>query len=842
MAETAQAIGSSDRLRPQSSRVLEQRSVIQPFGALIATDPKRTRIAYASANVDPLLGLPVDMLLRRPIARALGATIASALENLPSDNATQRERRGAFQLPHGMFDCFTHINRDGYLIAEFEPSDDDGNLDPMGPINFVRTALQEAEPARNIVEMLDAAVRSLRRLTGYHKVVAYRFTANGDAEVLAEDKCTEVDSVLGLRFTAWDMSQQGRAMHLERPMQLIADVDHVLAPVLQEAADRSALNLNACHLRGSSETSLSYLKSIDISAALNIALIVEGRVWGKLSCHHRKPRLIRSDVRIAAEVFGQMIALNIKQQADLATATRRHTAREARSTLRAAVQSQEDLVQGFADLSRHFGEIIPSDGVALTLGDTIQTSGSVPSHDAIRALGQHRSQDRDLTLAFENLSSTSLARGSALNSTAGVLMIRSAAMAGPDIYFFRDDLTKNRDEVHAPDTPHHAGSWNAFFERNEGFCEHWEDESRTLAQELLTFLNHLDQSGQFAAKNSKDADLLRQQRQDVMLSELNHRVRNTLALIRSLSRQAKASSDTLESYALSLEHRIEALAKAQDLALGSVEGGVSLGKLLEVGLGPFLASDTLHASLDGPPVGLRADVAPLVALVLHEVITNAAKHGALSVKDGVIKAHWQINAGMLQFDWREEGAPIQSTTTRHGFGRTLIENAIPFELDGTTKLTMESSGLRFQFSLPQKHLTDLVTDPGQSTLAPTTKQAAIDTSILLVEDNMLLALDLAQSLKRLGARAVTTAASLQDGLAKAEAGSFDLAILDLSLRGETCVPIADHLTAQGTPFAFVSGYNAQVIVPDAYSHVPLLTKPVDEASLARCLTRLRHAP
>ena len=158
---------------------------------------------------------------------------------------------------------------------------------------------------------------------------------------------------------------------------------------------------------------------------------------------------------------------------------------------------------------------------------------------------------------------------------------------------------------------------------------------------------------------SRHKELVSHQRQqDLLIAELNHRVKNILALIRSLSRQAKDSSASLESYALALEQRIAALAAAHDLAVSDSMRGVSLRGILETELGPYIREDEAQAILSGPVVGLRADVAPMIALVIHEIVSNAAKYGALSTPEGIVQARWEQSDQGLSFHWRELGGPL----------------------------------------------------------------------------------------------------------------------------------------------------------------------------------------
>ena len=357
----------------------------------------------------------------------------------------------------------------------------------------------------------------------------------------------------------------------------------------------------------------------------------------------------------------------------------------------------------------------------------------------------------------------------------------------------------------------------------------------TAAREIQVMLTQITAKAE-KEQLSRHKDMVSHQRQqDLMIAELNHRVKNILALIRSLSRQAKQSSASLESYALALEQRIAALAAAHDLAVSDSMRGVSLRGILDTELGPYVASDASQVMLSGPTVGLRADVAPMIALVFHEIVSNAAKYGALSTGEGIVQAKWSVDDEHLRFSWRELGGPPVEPPKRHGFGRSLIERAIPYEFDGQVSLDYDPGGLRFAFELPVRHLVDLEdeTTPALAPQVSEIKRIASGRAVLLVEDNVVLAMDMVESITRLGAERVETAATIADGLRAVETDPYDFAVLDMNLRGEVAFDLALTLRAKKVPFVFVTGYGSKIDVPPDLRDVPILTKPVDDGTLSR---------
>ena len=192
-----------------------------------------------------------------------------------------------------------------------------------------------------------------------------------------------------------------------------------------------------------------------------------------------------------------------------------------------------------------------------------------------------------------------------------------------------------------------------------------------------------------------------QERQVTMLHELNHRVKNTLATVQALARQSTRGG---EAPGERLEARILALSKTHDLLTRDDWSGAPLRAVLENELGPYRGGDATFV-VDGPDVDLPPRHVLSIGMTLHELTTNAAKHGALSVPDGEIRVTWRVvrtegGARRLRLDWAEDGGPPSPPPTRHGFGTRLIAVSIERELDGKLDLDFASEGLRCSVDVP----------------------------------------------------------------------------------------------------------------------------------------------
>ena len=192
-----------------------------------------------------------------------------------------------------------------------------------------------------------------------------------------------------------------------------------------------------------------------------------------------------------------------------------------------------------------------------------------------------------------------------------------------------------------------------------------------------------------------------QERQVTMLHELNHRVKNTLATVQALARQSTRGG---EAPGERLEARILALSKTHDLLTRDDWSGASLRAVMEGEIGPYRGGDTRFV-LEGPDVDLPPRHVLSLGMTLHELATNAAKYGALSVPGGDVRVTWRVDrtgdsARALHLDWVENGGPATAAPLRRGFGTRLIAVSVERELDGTVGLDFAAEGLRCAIVVP----------------------------------------------------------------------------------------------------------------------------------------------
>lgn len=331
-----------------------------------------------------------------------------------------------------------------------------------------------------------------------------------------------------------------------------------------------------------------------------------------------------------------------------------------------------------------------------------------------------------------------------------------------------------------------------------------------------------------------------------VMREVNHRSKNILALVQSVARQTAARSP--EDFVARFVERIQALSAAQDLLVKSEWKGVALDQLVRSQLLHFDDLSNERIALQGPILTISAKAAQTLGMALHELATNAGKYGALSTEGGHVEITWDLGwdkAGNSQFtmSWIETGGPPVKTPAPHGFGSSVISDMVKMSLTCDPQIEFAPAGLQWRISCPADQV--LVAEhKNAEPLTGATEEGKTKASgprrVLVVEDEGLLAIEIASALSEAGFEVVGPAASVARALDLIRQQGCEAAVLDINLGTETSEPIARRLTAAGTPFVTISGY-AREQQPDAFRKSLLLSKPLRldrlVAELQSCLSR-----
>ncbi len=419
---------------------------IQPHGALLVLDEGTLRITQASTTCETLVGVAVADLLERDVASALDPMLAEAVRvalgqytEFPAAPASLVWSSGLSGLA---FDVDVHRS-EGLVVVELTPEAAGAGPPSAGASELRLTRMMRAMRAREDVRgKAQAAVESLRGLTGYDRVMVYRFHDDGHGEVIAEACRDDLVRHLGLHYPASDIPAQARAMLLVCPVREIADVAAVPSPLLPAVNPVTGrpLDVSRSVLRSASPVHLAYMRNMAAASSLTASLVVDDELWGLLACHHVRPHRIPHEAR---EVAG-FLALDLAGQISVAEtrAQRRYAARlkQCRDATLVAMRGGSRLaalLRGpeLADLLGAVG----ADGVAIVHDKEIVTGGVTPDPERIldmtTRLGLLHADKPTALFSTECLSEHLPTTADLAASAAGVVMFSVSTRAFTLVWF-----------------------------------------------------------------------------------------------------------------------------------------------------------------------------------------------------------------------------------------------------------------------------------------------------------------------------------------------------------------------------------------------------------------------
>ncbi|MFE3836225.1 HWE histidine kinase domain-containing protein [Pseudogemmobacter sonorensis] len=819
----------------RASEPIPVSGAILPHGAMLACDPVTLELRCYSRNFVGLTLYPGEMFPGLGAADLLGRQAIHDLHNALATSGGMSGARGPAGMVPGLrlpwsdaaFDVTMHRHA-GAVLIELEPAPDpapdrDGPARDRAALNLTRQLVGRLEAAKDGARLLELGARLTQAMLGFDRATVYRLMPDGGCKPVAEARLPGTDGPTGHHLPTGKIAPRAQALYLANPVRAIPDTACVPVPLIAAAQpDAPAVDMSHAQLRAPSPGHCEYLRGIGVGATLSISIVVEGALWGLIACHNRQPKAVPPALRIAAELFGHCFALQLD-------ATERREAERRRGETRARL---DRLMEGVPF------ENLPTIGIAERLPRIAELMGCAGA--AFRRGGQWSATP--LSLSPED----------------GARLLQAATGVGPGQIWQSARIAAEVDGLTAPGGIAGAmviplSDQDAFFlfrrsaapgiaERHEAAPAPWSGDDLAIAEALRSWLRDA-----MLAEAEADAHAREEagRRRSLVNEELNHRIRNVLSLVRSITLQTGAGAASVDEYSELLEGRLQALASAHDQSLE--EGSGALGALIE-------AEAALHRSkstpdrvvAEGPDLLLSDKTYGVLALALHELMTNAAKYGALSVPGGRLRVGWSFDesAGLV-IDWRERGGPPVLPPRRTGFGSRLIRNSVEHDLGGRAEIDFDPEGLVARIAIPPQHVA-LAERPERDDRSNDTGRAAHPASldglsVLLVEDQSLIAMDTAETLRQLGAAEIRIAASGREALSILDEFRPDLSVLDFDLGDETAEAVAAALVSRRSPFIFVTGYSDRILPEGAFRNVPVIRKPVSAAAIAVNVAAARAA-
>jgi len=618
---------------------------IQPHGVLLALDAQG-RVRHVSANSALLADgdiAPGTLLQDTPLHAhdALWQLVQDGLRALASQDELPMPLE--CQLQGRTWDVVPHLSQ-GLLVLEFEErAADTGEL--SGFATRAHRAMERLRRTRPIDELLQLAADELRQLTGFDRVMAYRFRHDHSGDVVAEARAPQLDEYKGRRYPASDIPAQARRLYVANTLRLIADVR--AAPVPLHSDGEAPLDLSASVLRSVSPIHIEYLSNMGVGASMSISLIVHGQLWGMLACHHMAPRQVPYSVRMACDVLAQLLGANIQGMLARSQTLRVGEMGALRARLIESTLHAEDEFAALVPFAAPLAQALRAEAAVVAEHGRLHCSGALPEGPA-RALlgwveqtwgspGHHQApchSDALPTLAPQLYP--------ALLPWCGVLALPLDRAGGSWLLYLRREQVETihwggrpEKEIRpGPNGPRLTprGSFELWKETVRGTAEHWSADDLELAQQLLDEL--------VRAQHARHAELHRARTQ--LMAILGHDLRDPLHSISMAARVLEKAGDG-SGRAGQIGQRIQSsssrmqrlVSQVMDMSRLQARLGLDLQRA-EVDLVPLLHDLMDEARTAHPGIAIEAQLPQAlvahadvdrVAQVFTNLLSNARHHG-----------------------------------------------------------------------------------------------------------------------------------------------------------------------------------------------------------------------
>ncbi|BBY78563.1 hypothetical protein MPRF_54620 [Mycolicibacterium parafortuitum] len=366
---------------------------IQPRGVLVVVGEPDFDIRQISANVGEMLGRPAEEVLGQHLSVLMGPDQAALVEKAASI-VGDLHRRNPVECVLDVagvardFDAILHRGP-GVLLVELEIAYGERPYSFPNTYQSVRGWVEELNHAATMTDLYDTAARAVRNLTGFDRVMVYRYDDEYNGEVVAEAKRDDLNSFLGLHYPATDIPAQARALYEKSWLRLISDVGYTPAPLVpaQDPASGTPLDLTHATLRSVSPIHIEYLQNMGVYASMSISLLRHGRLWGLIACHHYAgPHLPPFGTRAAAEFLGSTLSLRLVDQFEEDQLHKRLDAQAVLTKLTAATMDDtKPMVSALLGAPDLF-DLVAADGVVVDIAGHRRTLGSVPPAEVVAAV------------------------------------------------------------------------------------------------------------------------------------------------------------------------------------------------------------------------------------------------------------------------------------------------------------------------------------------------------------------------------------------------------------------------------------------------------------------------
>ena len=662
---------------------------VQPFVSLVAFKEGSSQIGWWSEDFPS-----------HPMARAASSVSAMSPTSLFGDALAGADHHApaTIQDRDGRKWRVTSHAHDGNTIVEIEPWAEE-SIEAVRALQLGITQMVSAmQDAASLQELCDAGAASVQQITGYDRVMVYRFHPDAHGEVIAEARNPALPPFLGLHYPASDIPVQARAIFLANWLRMIPDAHYEPVRLVAASADLGPLDLSRAPGRSVSPIHVEYLRNMEVRASLTVSIIHRGQLWGLIACHHcAGPKTPGPEVRSACELAGKVVSSLLGIKRDQETAALRASARQKLRELVQRMAAEPDLTAALLGGSPSVLGLIASIGAAAAVyhDDHWKLVGQTPTLEQVRALAVWLRAEGHDVFHTDNLAASYPPAEIFSAVASGLLSVSIPKGDGNFVMWFRPEILQTVKWGGNPEKPAFADERGALQPRNS-FAEWkqsvrmkaapWQEWEIECATELRSAILAADLRAQFRKEQHArvEAEAANQAKQDLM-AVVSHDLRNplnaivlSLALLRrSLETKQVAPADrmlgSIERATTRMKRLIEDLLDVARIESGNVELArepADCAELLREAadiLAPLAADKSITLRLVEPQGALRARCDRERVL---QVLSNLAGNAIKFTEDGgtvTLGAHQQ--AGEVVFRVADTGPGIAPENLSRVFDR-----------------------------------------------------------------------------------------------------------------------------------------------------------------------------
>lgn len=399
---------------------------IQSFGAILVIDKMTSNVIFCSENIEHFTNHPPEEWLQRDIN-----FVTSFFDiDLKKED-------------HVIYDTYkvTTSEEEAMLFITFEPVDT--SFDQERYFRHNQSFINKITSVEDFKDFSELVVADLKQLTGYDRVMIYRFDPDFNGTVIAEAKEPEMEPFLGLSYPHTDIPSQARELYKRNPLRILENVSATPIPILSkhENVDHAALDMSDCLVRGVSPIHIEYMKNMGVGATLTISILLDQQLWGLVSCHHNSSKYIGDKTRQAAKLQTDLYASQIN--------------RWERSEEYGKVQEKEHIYQSIIEdavkSSDLFGSITKtsylsaltsSDGCVIKRGNELICFGSTPDNAVVFAIDRYMKKNNEHVFLTNELSNYIPEAKEVSSECSGLLFYRLDLETESAVFWFRKQLSE----------------------------------------------------------------------------------------------------------------------------------------------------------------------------------------------------------------------------------------------------------------------------------------------------------------------------------------------------------------------------------------------------------------